>query len=223
MRTIQQAVEISVSNKPFLSELIGEDLLNFSALARKIKPEIENYLVKEVQEGAIVAALRRLPLSLKQRSGTKLQKVLGSLGSIIVRSNLSDYTFQNSQLLIGKQEELLKRISERNDIFYAFSQGVFETTIVLSDILKNDVENIFASEVLLSQTKNLAAITLRLPTENTEMPGLYYYIFEKLAWQGINVKEVVSTTNEITILVMESIINEAFGVIKSLKEPFKRF
>jgi len=52
---------------------------------------------------------------------------------------------------------------------------------------------------------------------NTEQPGLYYYIFKKLAWDGINILEVVSTSNEFTILLKDEDIDKAFSVIKHLK------
>jgi hypothetical protein len=44
-----------------------------------------------------------------------------------------------------------------------------------------------------------------------------YYIFNKLAWDGINVFEVVSTSNEITILLKDKDVDRAFTVIKQIK------
>jgi FixJ family two-component response regulator len=38
---------------------LAEGLINISSLARKIKPEIEDFLQKPVQNGAVVMALKR--------------------------------------------------------------------------------------------------------------------------------------------------------------------
>ncbi len=38
-----------------------------------------------------------------------------------------------------------------------------------------------------------------------------------IAWEGINVKEVVSTTNEFSIIVAEEDIDKAFTILKNLK------
>ena len=49
------------------------------------------------------------------------------------------------------------------------------------------------------------------------MPGIYYYVFQKLSWEGININQVISTSNEFTILVSESEVDKAFSVINKLK------
>ena len=49
------------------------------------------------------------------------------------------------------------------------------------------------------------------------VPGIYYFIFQRLAWEGIVLYEVISTTNEFTILVDEDQVDRAFKVIKDLK------
>ena len=105
-----------------------------------------------------------------------------------------------------------------SDFFYTISQGVYETTVVLSDQIKEEIPRIFEGEKLISNSYGLSSITIKLPMENVEQPGLYYYIFRKLAWEGINIFEVVSTSNEFTILLKDKDIDRAFSVIKRMKE-----
>ena len=57
-----------------------------------------------------------------------------------------------------------------------------------------------------------------LPENNSKISGLYYHIFKQLAWNGINVYEVVSTTNEFTILVENQYVNESFAVLNSIRQ-----
>ena len=59
MKTIAQVVSTIISQKLFLAELLAEGLINISSLARKIKPQIEDFLQKPVQNGAVVMALKR--------------------------------------------------------------------------------------------------------------------------------------------------------------------
>jgi hypothetical protein len=49
------------------------------------------------------------------------------------------------------------------------------------------------------------------------IPGIYYFIFQRLSWEGVNINEVISTSNEFTILMHEDQVNTAFTVIKNLK------
>jgi hypothetical protein len=48
------------------------------------------------------------------------------------------------------------------------------------------------------------------------VPGVYSYILKALAWDGIPVIEVVSTSNEFTIILEDRNIDPAFGLIKRL-------
>ena len=63
--------------------------------------------------------------------------------------------------------------------------------------------------------KGLMNIKIKIST-----PGVYYYIFQRLAWEGIIIHEVISTTNEFTIIVSDDQIDVAFKVIKDLKNVF---
>lgn len=63
----------------------------------------------------------------------------------------------------------------------------------------------------------MSSITVKLPEENVSVPGIYYFIFQRLAWEGVTMNEVISTSNEFTIIVPEDQIDKAFRVIKDLK------
>jgi len=218
MITISQAVEQSINNKPFIIEALSDDIINFSSLANFIKSDIEKTLNKSVNIGAIVMALRRYESGKSVELSKRISMLVKKLGDIVVRSNLVDYTFRNSDTLLIKQQSLLKLISERRDFFYTISQGVYETTFVLSDQIKDNIPGIFEGEKLLTYSFGLSSITIKLPIENTDYPGLYYFIFRKLAWEGINVLEVVSTSNEFTIILNDIDVDKAFSVIKRMKE-----
>lgn len=216
MKTISSVVEEIIKEKPFLEEALSQDLINLSALARQILPQVEEALRKEIKEGAIVMALKRLSPVLQFEIEGRIKEAIKSLGDITVRSNLADYTYKNSDTLITKQSMLLDKISMEKDIFYTFSQGVYETTMIMSNTMEKKLEEYFRSEQLISKMTDLASITIKLPTINSRVSGLYYFIFKKIAWEGINLLEVVSTTNEFTLIVREEDVDRAFSVIKKL-------
>ena len=79
------------------------------------------------------------------------------------------------------------------------------------------VENELVNEFCINKTECLSAISFKLPEENVSVPGIYYYVFQKLSWEGININQVISTSNEFTILVSESEVDKAFSIINKLK------
>lgn len=217
MITISEAVNEVVSRKPFLEEALASGLINLSSLARMIHPEINKRMNKQVKQGAIVMALKRLKPNVNFQINLRVKKVINLLGDITVRSNLGDYNFKNSPTLVSCQTKLLELISSRKEIFYAFSQGIYETTLILSDVIEEEVLKIFKDENLTNKTKMLSSITIKLPEENSQVFGVYYHILKKLAYEGINILEMVSTTHEFTVIVADKDVDGAFSVLKRLR------
>ena len=187
-------------------------------MARIIRKDIQAETTqREVRNGAIVMALKRLSVDMEFRSTHRIVKVLKNIGDIIVRSNLTDYTFLTSETFMNAQAQLLNKIKNNRDIFYATTRGVNEANIIVSNSMESIVENIFKKERILHKFTDLGAISVKLPEENVSVSGIYYFIFQRLAWEGVNMNEVISTANEFTIVIPENHIDIAFKVIKDLK------
>lgn len=217
MKTISAVVENYIKKKPFLQSALAQGIINLTSLSRMVKPEIEEELGKDIRNGAIVMALKRLSDDLEFRATHKIVKVLKNIGEITVRSNLSDYTFLSSETILANQAKLLEEVNKNQDIFYTSSRGVNEINIVVSNTLDKTVEELFANERCTQKAENLSSVTVKLPAENVSVPGIYYFIFQRLAWEGIILYEVISTTNEFTILVNDDQVDVAFKTIKDLK------
>ncbi len=220
MNTISSVVEHYIKSKPFLLSSLSQGIINLTSLSRIMMPELESHLGKEVKQGAIVMALKRLSEELDFKINYKISKVLKNIGEITVRSSLTDYTFVISDTLLENQAKLLAEINKVHDIFYTSSRGVNETNIVVSASIASTIKTIFRGEKLTHKIEDLSSITVKLPQENISTPGVYYYIFQRLAWEGIIIHEVISTTNEFTIIVSDDQIDVAFKVIKDLKNVF---
>ncbi len=217
MKTIQEAVEITIRKTPFIEEALHEKLINVSSLARIILPEVTKSLKKEVKVGAVMMAINRLSPVSELRIRKNIKRLALDLGDVIVRSDLCDFTFKNTPSLLKEIAKILSKSADSNDYFLTVSQGIFETNIVTSKNLKPFVEDIFKSEVLINNVNDLASITIKLPKENLEQSGIYYFILKQFAWANIAVQEVISTTHEMTIVVKEQDVNETFSILMDLK------
>jgi hypothetical protein len=217
MKTVSSIVENYIKTKPFLLNALSLGIINLTSLSRNIMTELESEFGKEVKQGAVVMALKRLTEELDFRLNHKINKVIKNIGEITVRSSLTDYTFAVSDTVLNKQAELISDINAFPDVFYTSSRGVNEINIVVSKSVNELVDKHFVNEKLIQKLDDLASITVKLPKENIVVPGIYYFIFQRLAWEGIIINEVISTSNEFTILVSEDQVDIAFKVIKDLK------
>ena len=217
MKTIASCVNEILVSRPFLEEALSRNIINFSALAKDLNQTISEMLRKPVKEGAITMALRRYKPPVDVENVGRLNNVFKNLGDITVRSNLSDFTFLNSKTLIKSHSKVLEKINKNHQIFYAFTRGIFESNIIISSSEKESISEVFENEKLIGLKDCLSTITLNLPEGNSKIVGLYYQIFKRLAWDNVTLYEVISTTNEFTILVEDYLVDKAFSVIKGLK------
>lgn len=214
MITIPEAVEGIVLRSPTLAEGLSQGILNLSAVARVIQSEVQSVVMKDVQQGAVVMALNRLA---RRTQGHESERG-GNFSvspDLMIRSHLMEITFALSDRLIMMQKKLLDRVAGRREYFITITRGIFETTIIASRELEPRILEIFQGERILALITNLSSLTVQLPPGATSEPGVYAFLLRALAWAGINVVEVVSTLNEMTIILSDDAIDRAFSVIKT--------
>ncbi len=215
MITVSEVVESIVRRTPFLEEALSRGILNLSSLAREIKPEIEKELMKKVKEGAIVMGLKRLSSKIS-KIHKKQRNFFQNPPDLMVRSNLVEITILNSETLLNKQKRLLEQVKSSQNYFLTFTQGIYETTIIVSKNLEGKLLKIFEDEKIISKFENLSSITIQLPEGSALIPGIYSFILKALAWEGINLIEVVSTFNEFTIILESKNTDRAFSILKRI-------
>lgn len=214
MISVPETVEDIVKNSPFLIEALQQNLLNLSELARKMQPEIEKRLYKSVTVPSIFMALKRLQFDV-QKTHITTEVILKNLEDITIRSNLVQYTFISSTTLREKQTILLQTVKNSTSVFLTITSGVFETTFIANKKIEGEIERIFEGEQLKNKTSALSSITIITPEEAVYIPGILYSVLKRLAWEGINVIEVVSTYTEFTVVLENNNLNKAFNLLKN--------
>ncbi|TNJ44164.1 hypothetical protein KFZ70_03895 [Tamlana fucoidanivorans] len=217
MKTVSNCVEDILITQPYLEEALSRNIINFSALAVELTDPISKMLKKEVKPGAIMMALRRYSPPPTLSNSVKMKRAIQNLGDITVRSNLTDFTVRNSDTLIDNHSKILERINLETKLFYTFTRGIHESNIIISSSLSDFIKEQLVNETMLAIQDGLSAITINLPQDNSKIAGLYYHFFKRLAWEGIVLYEVISTTNEFTILVEDEFVDKAFTAIKRVK------
>jgi hypothetical protein len=215
MRTVPSIVAALVRKSAFLEEGLALGIINHSALARLIKPDVEREAMKDVGEGAVIVALNRLSRRVGGRA-RRTKSIFRKTPDLIVRLNLFEVTYANSESLFRRQKTLIESPGVRAPFFLAFTRGINETTIIASRELRERVLLVCRGERRVSEIGRLASVTVLLPSGTALIPGVYSYILRALAWEGINVVEVVSTLNEFTIILEADSIDAAFAIIKRL-------
>lgn len=217
MKKISDIVEEGIRKMPFVEEAMTAGLINYSSLARMLKPFVSKELMKEATEASILMALKRRSTLGNNSLNLNPKNFRQHIGDIFVRSGLCTYTYANSTTLTENQTRLLHEIQSLPDTYCSFTQGMYERTLICSENISDRVERIFKSEQILNSSEQLSSATVKLRASNVRAYGLYYYIFKMIAWYGINIVEVISTSNEFSVVVSQEDINDAFSVLMKIK------
>ena len=214
MKTISTVVHNIIRHQPFLDDALARNIINFSSLAADLQPQVEKEMRKSVKQGSIIMALRRyLPKKSKFTS-----KDFRKLGDIVVRQGISEYTYLNSSTLISNKASLLDSVKEIPGVYLNYSSNYQESNFLVSSSLQEMIKDIFKKEALVNEKNDLSSITIALPEGNTQTVGLYFYIFKLLAYEGIPVYEIISTTNYFTLFLEKEYINQAFILMNEIRE-----
>lgn len=211
MITIPQKVEELVNQSPYMREALTDKLINLSALARQLQPQIEKDLMKEVTESAVFIALQRYAQTMKPYYQVNPADYLANLG---LRSELFEMTVKNSPKLLGKLSCIAQSIEDQHTALFVFTQGQYETTIITSNRLKDSLSKSLEGETITNTIPDLTGITMQRTHAQIETTGVLQFPLRILAWEGISVIEIVTTLNEMMIIVRDFEVDRALVSIR---------
>ncbi|MCL5010138.1 MAG: hypothetical protein M1289_00860 [Patescibacteria group bacterium] len=217
MITVPEATKTVIKRSRYLSEALAKNIINISALADYIKPEIEHMLMKKVSRASLTMSIKRIKTKAPFRP--KYTQLINSPPEMILRSNLALISVLNSEKLYSSCFEFFSQYPIQGKQFFALSEGFSETTLIMSGALKSKMKKMLGRETVLVEKTNLASVTIQLPKNAIDTPGMTYFFLKSLAWEEINIVELISTSFELTLIFAEKDINAAFHILKSLFRP----
>lgn len=211
MLTIASRVESIIERWPLIKQGLDLDIINLSSLARYLRPQLEADIGERISEAAVLMALRRYQ-ECAVHKGT--QHPEDFLGDMSLRTSLSDLTYANSPTLSRRVSRLADYVSPQQ--YLTVSRGLLQTSIILHQDVRSMVERQLRHETLETRTTGLTAITLHLKPGHDRVAGILAYPLNLFAWRGITVVELVSTFDELNIVLYDRDVEEAFRTLNSV-------
>ncbi len=200
MIKISDIVQDILSASDLELEAMRQGVLNLSAYAEKIHPEVEKRAWKTVQKTTIVVALSRLQLKLSKISPLRPKIVLREL---TVKSPLADITYEKTRETIKQSRSLSTIFSQAEAPFLTVTQGMNEITVIVSqDQLVAVMAHISVKPKSLF--RDLVGITVTFSEKYLLEPNVIYAILAALAGKRINIIEIVSTYTELSVIISQS-------------------
>lgn len=222
MISVTSVVKEILDNSPFLKDTFSLGIVNLSALAKILQPQIEKKLLKKVSLGSIIVALSRIEKRLKLQKRDLVEEIKKAFGGKIdftLRTNLVEYNFPVNLI---SQEKLFQFLKQKREEFLMVSKGNFELTVLLDEKSEPYLRKVAKGSLLINKLKNLAAVSIRLPEKVLRLPGVYYFFLFLLTFKGINVIEIFSTFRELNIVIDLKDVIKVIEILKSsIFEPWE--
>lgn len=204
------AVEAVLKSDLRLYDTLKIGIVNYKALARHIRKQVETLAGEKTTENAIAMAL--------QRTGKKIRtgvKKLEGYVDIFASSRLQ--MRDNILILYLKKPPEIQKIEKG---FMVVIKGIESTTIFMDDEKAGKLK--IPKEDIVEQRKDLSAIILTSPKEIVDTPGVIAHLMNALGVNNINVVEVTSSFNTTYLLVDKKDSLEAVKIVRSLIERSKK-
>ncbi len=210
--SVSSCVKRIVDKSPFIHEMLINGILSFSNYSASIQNEVQKLYGKDVKSSAIVMALRRYGEELKKESA---KADYGNVEyGIIMKTNIFDVNLVRRDSFISKLGVLYNNISTEKGDFLNITLGSHEVSLAVSEKYRSLVSDLAQGEEVLNQMDDLVALTLVFTGDFLQTPGIVYEAVRHLAWEQINVIEIVSTMNELTFVIKREDSMKAFDVLQ---------
>ncbi|HKL60121.1 MAG TPA: hypothetical protein VJ863_09495, partial [Sphaerochaeta sp.] len=98
--------------------------------------------------------------------------------------------------------------------FLNITIGSHEVSLAVSEKYRDLVTDLAKDEEVLHEMEDLVALSLVFTGDFLQTPGVVYEAVRRLAWEQINVIEIVSTMNELTFVIKREDSMKAFDVLQ---------
>ncbi len=214
--SVSKKVREIVDRTPFLRDVLRKGFLNYTNFTESILEEVSQACNKEVKETAVIMALRRYATELNKVEGQKTSD--GVCYTIVMHTNIIDYNYTKTPDLISHLGNLYD-LSVRNGgtDFLNVILGSNEVTIATSEKLAPHIEKVLSPFKPMYKQDDLVALTMSFGSNFIQTPGIVYEAARRLAWNSINVYEIVSTISELTFVIKRTDSFEAYRVLQNLQ------
>jgi aspartokinase len=214
MVTISHIVNKCVDERIYLHEAISKGIASYGSVAKHLKPEIEKELGKDIDHFAIVTALRRYAEKITTRFNEL--KFNSKSSEVNLKTHIIDINVLKTQELFDKLKRFYDLINfEKGDILHVI-YGRTHVAIITNERYKNQILKLLQNHKIKRSEENLVALSFTVGKERIEEPGVLFKLTRSLAWEDINVIEIISVDNDITFIIKRNDANKGYNVLERL-------
>ena len=210
-QSIARLVRQVVSNDLGLQDALQRRYANISALARIIRPIIEEKLGREVRLASVITTLKRVKVEYHEPS-LEIQTII-SKSVVNVRTDVAKLAIEKNRHSLAIVRKILV---EHQESFLHLSEGISAITLIIDQKSLNEVRNFFPKDEILEEEIDLAAIIIQSPEKIIKTPGCAIIFYNQVSRRKINIEDTTSCHTDTIIVVRMEDIGRAFTALTEL-------
>jgi len=208
--SISKIVQNLIENDLPIQDALARGYGNYSAIARILKPRIEEIYGRKVDLAGVITAVKRARVTYTPK--TEYQKIVAE-SRITLRTDVAKISIEKTRRSLEKARLISADFPEA---FFQVLEGASTLTLITDEGIFNEVRSIFKKEEILREKRNLAALIVQSPHEIVDTPGCIVAFYNPISRAHINIEETVSCFTETIIVLRMEDAAKAFSILSDL-------
>jgi len=209
--SVPEVVREIITKNRSIYDCMKMDVINYTALAVKIQPDVERQLGNPVNLNTIVVAIKRYADSFTEKDEIKAESILKN-ARLSLTDGILDVKFSINEIRADEAASLMNKFSELNSD-YEFFRLADSFRVLTEDLV--DVRRLFESfphEKDLFST-GLAKIKIRISQEQNRS-DVVSYVAELLHSNGIEIENAFFSQDDIVLVLKEEDASKAYEILR---------
>ena len=210
--SVPEVVREIITRNRSIYDCMKMDMINYTALAVKIQPEIEKILGNSVNLNTVVVAIKRYADSFETKEEIKEESVLKN-ARLVLTDGIMDIKFSIKDSKEIDPMSILDKFSKVTDNYDFFRLS--DSFRFLAEDME-DIRQIFKNVSNTDEMFNtgLAKIRITIPTSQNQS-DVVSYVAEVLHSNGIELENAFFSQDSIIIILNESDSSRAYDILHS--------
>ena len=199
---------------PHLKTSLSDGVINYSALARKIMPEMAKKVGKKINEESLIVAIKRYADEIGEITPDKKILEMFANAELSMQDNMAYAHFRKNDRVVSKLEKLFSSEDWNVGELRIFIQGAEQAMVITKKHRLKETLGELSEDAMFSISDS-ALVTFRLSATSFSTYGVVAEITRELARKGISI-EIVTTPPDLHFLVDEKDAEKTYTTLKDL-------
>lgn len=190
---------------------------NASAVARLIKPKVEQGVGGRVTIESVISAVKRVKVVYKP-SVAPIKSVIAE-SVVNVRTDVAKLSLERGRRALEAARRMLANYQEE---FLQLSESISAITLIYDQKLHKEIKSFFNRSDILEEELGLAAVIVSSPPEIVKTPGCLLAFYNQVSRRHINIEDTVSCYTDTILVVRLEDVGRTFAALTDLISSSRR-